>query len=288
MSRFNLTNPAAAAPATSSGEPVEETRLEILARFINRRNKFAESFNEIMHKLDRDYQLFCLKDYFVYLITQEMSRFLSLLDMQLDKMESILQETQTGSEQRFDSEKNLFENSEADTNYFLKKLSECKIDNEGFKYFIITEEFKKDLANKKEYTGYAVAFAKLNKFIAAVDEYRKYFNHHNVMPETMDIRFLIDEIIRYQIENYPDPGLIVFLQFQLYEKVGLLEKSFRDAERRCEVMHQNLKNVIERLVPKSRQNTGLFFQTVPITRRDGSDDDEFVAPPLTDTYNPFI
>lgn len=266
---------------------VIELKWDKLESLNNCRNKFGQSYGEIMYKLEQRYQPFCLKDYFLYSCDKKMLALLSSLDGRLNNMEIILKKSQPEWEKNFESEQSSFKKLLDEADIFLKDLSTTKTDHSGFRYFKIARDFECEIQAKKNFTGYDAALNQLNKFTVKVDEYRLYFNTYHLMPESLKIRALLAEIKeKSQLEDDLDPKYLDLLQQQLRENIKVLEEAIHRVKHECiaerVALEKAMSNLHLSLPPLPPEMPARFFSHS--TRRaqsgcspdDIDDDDEWV------------
>jgi hypothetical protein len=97
--------------------------------------------------------------------------------------------------------------------------------------------FEGNLEGRKQLSRPDAYENSIKLFRKAYDEYEKYFNRHNILPETREIRFCIEQA-RYPDLLINDPGHIDFLFFCMSIAANKLQEKMRIAQNACNQSHQ--------------------------------------------------
>lgn len=212
-------------------EAPEQKRLGSLEALISLRNEAGASFDDLYHRQSLYYQPVCLKDAYLFFLEYEFNRLMSLMDGALDLIEQALTADEQAWSAVFCLQKRFIE-TYAEKLKVVLSSSTYDYASECLKYFKY-HEFARHEITKGGFVDLKEVEARCGSFGDRVDEFRRYFNVYETLPETADIRRYINEYYQCEASFGSDYSECSRLYDFITNKMNLLWRQVDDALVAC-------------------------------------------------------
>lgn len=215
-----------------------------------KRPVILEQFADFYDKNRRSYQPASLKDFYLFDLGRQFKQLLTSFDIALNQAVLLSDECEQGSDalRQFVLYKARCAALLSDMAYLLQSKSHNDMARQ---YLFFVNElcvFESKLKDRKQISRPDAYENSIKLFRKTYDEYEKYFNRHNLLPETREICFYIEQA-RCPDLLINDPGHIDFLFFCMSIAANKLQEKMRIAQNACNQSHQAVLKSLEPVDP---------------------------------------